>query len=499
MEETKKELTFIQRVNRLAMVMIGVMGFFIAAGYIVDFIKDTSKVVSMSTVMSILVIMLVADIVSLKKAPNAFKHISLWGFVVLYAVGVFFSKNDTLYLLAFLFSLVYILYFDAKLSWAIGIGFTVLNCADLVHVLVFMGTMHSGAPFNVTTLFIQAVSIPIYSFMLIACTKMSIKNNNIKLDSVTDEQKKSKSLLRDVLEIVNVVKTNSAKVNKNMSLLGEDIEATASALNDINLGNDTTARSIEDQTEMTAKIQEMIVNTRDMSQEMLKESQDSENAVNAGRTAMGQLISQAAVTKETNANLASSVESLIKNANRVMEQIRDISSISSQTNLLALNASIESARAGEAGRGFAVVASEIGHLAAQTRKLTVEIQDVIQILTEDANSAKATLDTARTVSVEEAKLMDSAERGFAEIGFHMMNLSKNISNVSSQVERVLESNNAIVDSITNVSAVSQEVLASTTQAATIGTRCAERAKEVDVLIKELEHTIKRVDQYREEE
>lgn len=495
----KKELTFIQRVNRLAMIMIGIMGFFIAIGYVVDFIKDSSKVVSIVTVMTILVLMLTADIIILKKAPNAFKHVSIWGFIVLYAVGVFFSKNDTLYVLAFLIALVYILYFDFKLSLAVGIGFSVLNGADIFRICFILKAMHSGAPLNTTSLFIQAAAIPIYSFMLVACTKMSIKNNNLKLDSVKLEQQKSQSLLRDVLEIVSVVKTNSAKVNNNMVLLGEDIEATAGALNDINLGNDTTARSIEEQTEMTAKIQEMIVNTRDMSQEMLKESQDSEKAVNAGRDSMGQLIAQSAITKETNENLAKSVESLIKNANRVMDQIRDISSISAQTNLLALNASIESARAGESGRGFAVVASEIGHLADQTRRLTAEIMDIIQILTEDAKSAKNTLDSSKAVALEETKLIDSAERGFAEIGFHMMNLSKNISNVSSQVERVLESNNAIVDSITNVSAVSQEVLASTTQAANIGTRCAERAKEVDVLIKELEHTIKRVDQYAETE
>ncbi|MCP4718758.1 MAG: hypothetical protein GY860_04800, partial [Desulfobacteraceae bacterium] len=61
-----------------------------------------------------------------------------------------------------------------------------------------------------------------------------------------------------------------------------------------------------------------------------------------------------------------------KEIGAVVESITDISE---QVNLLALNATIEAARAGEAGKGFAVVANEIKALAYQTATAAGNITD----------------------------------------------------------------------------------------------------------------------------
>lgn len=488
---------YLLQVNKLAVTILAIMDAFTLIGYIADSMADNTPWVCTMIVMTLMVITLVIDFVILKKRPDIFKLVSIIGYAVFYGVGMILSKSDVLYVLAFLVSLVYILYFDIKLAKLIAFVFSAIDIIDIAYCCLILKTMHSGAPITLTPYFVQAVSVILFMYILVKSTKMSTADNESKLNNIRTEQEKSQRLLRDVMDMVQVVRTNSAKAQENMNILGDDITATAGALREISQGNESTAHSIEEQTEMTARIQTMIEETKDMSEKMSIESDESGKAVEGGRLAMEQLIAQTDKTRSATEQLISSVESLIENANKVMVQIDEISDISEQTNLLALNASIESARAGEAGRGFAVVASEIGSLADQTRTLTEQIQEVIQVLTQDANNAKITVDNVQVVSVEQMKLIESANQEFALIGTHMESLSNNIANVSTKVGEVFNSNNAIVDSITNVSAVSEEVLASANEAAQLGNRCAEKANEVNMLVTELAQSITKIESYDE--
>lgn len=495
MEEGRNEAVYLGKVNKLAMTMLAIMDVFTLVGYIEDSMADNTPWVCTIIVMSMMIVTLVISGYVLARRPEIFKNVSILAYLAFYAVGMFLSKSDVLYVLAFLVTLVYLLYFDIRLAKLTAFLFIGINLADIGYCCLILETMHSGVPLSLTPMFVQAVSISLFMFIFVKSTGMSTENNEAKLNNIRIEQEKSQKLLDDVLDMVEVVRTNSAKAQENMSVLGNDITATAGALKDITQGNRTTAKSIEEQTEMTARIHNMIEQTKEMSETMSVESGESGKAVAGGKKTMEQLIAQTEKTTAATSQLISSVESLIGNANRIMDRIKEISTISGQTNLLALNASIESARAGEAGRGFAVVATEIGALADQTRGLTEEIQKVVQVLTKDANAAMQTVDNVQVASVEQMKLIESANQEFVRIGTHMESLSDNIAKVSSKVGEVFVSNNAIVDSITNVSAVSEEVLASTNEASALGTRCADRAKEVNSLVTELAQSIKKIENY----
>ena len=487
----------IAQVNRVALIYITIIDLFMIFGYFNDFKQGNISFMFMLIVEVVLFGTLIADFVTRKLMPQQFKYISLFGYMLMYALVVFGAKNDMVYVIVFPVTVVYILYYDYKLVKCMAFVFGGINLLDVVYVIAILRQMHSGAAINSTTLLLQAAAVVVYVLVLCSTTKISNQNNEEKLSSVKAEQEKSETLLREVLSVVATVKKNSAKAGEFMNTLDANVESTANALSDISAGNNSNTESIGQQTLMTSKIQEMIHETKNMSDQMISLSEDSAKAVAEGQNAAKHLHEQSEKTKAANEQVVSSVEGLIENARKVAEITQQISNISEQTNLLSLNASIESARAGEAGRGFAVVADEIRKLADETRSLTEDIQGIVAELTSNADTAKKTVDNVIEVSNEERILIDNARNQFGEIGDHMSGLSSIVGKIYQQIDEILTSNDAIVDSITHISSVSEEVAASATEAVRLGDDCTENAKRAKELMEALIDTVKIIDRYTE--
>lgn len=98
--------------------------------------------------------------------------------------------------------------------------------------------------------------------------------------------------------------------------------------------------------------------------------------------------------KNTSAHIAKGsddVENLAGQSHKINSIVEVIRGIAEQTNLLALNAAIEAARAGDQGRGFAVVADEVRNLAARTAQSTSQIVDLVGVINESVDKAKASM------------------------------------------------------------------------------------------------------------
>lgn len=497
MNQEKKEYNREKSANQFVLIIMTIIDTFLFTGYIKDYQQGNIGFEFMlSVILAVLVSLGVSYAVFFrKKDTEKFKYVSVAGYMAVYALAVFGAQNDLVFVMVFPLTVIFILYYNYRVILGISVVFGAINAADLVYAVAILKHMHSGKAWDLASILLQCASVTVYLAVLCGTTKLSNKNNDLRIASLNEEKEKSAGLLRDVLEVVSVVRQNSAEAEGYIQVLGQNIASASSALGDISVGNSNNTENIGKQTLMTGNIQNMIMETKEKSDEMLELSKQSAKAVREGQSFAESLQDQSEKTREANGQVADSVASLIKNAKAVEEITGQIFSISSQTNLLALNASIESARAGEAGRGFAVVADEIRALADETRKLTEMIQSIVTELGQNAGTAKATVDNVLEVAHEERKLIRSTMQQFSSIGEKMDALNGDVQEIYGKIEEILTSNQAIVDSINQISAVSQEVFASTQQAVELGEDTDRQAQQVRECMEELKRTVDSVDKY----
>lgn len=121
--------------------------------------------------------------------------------------------------------------------------------------------------------------------------------------------------------------------------------------------------------------QKTIVNVADQLKQMSTELYSRSEAGIKNSERLLETIQQ--VSKESTENVKN-LAHLQNQAESIKGIVKTIQGIASQTNLLALNAAIEAARAGEYGRGFDVVAKEVRKLSVRVEQSISEVKENVE-------------------------------------------------------------------------------------------------------------------------
>ena len=214
--------------------------------------------------------------------------------------------------------------------------------------------------------------------------------------------------LQNVVSVAGDLKNSGGELAEMAQLTSQTSSQMQGAISDISAGANDQARDVEASTgrinDLGELMDQMVSEVNELDDTSINMNKASEEAANILEAL------SASNTKMTDGVAKIAVQ--IKNTNNSVEEIQEavslISSIADQTNLLSLNASIEAARAGEAGKGFAVVASEIQKLA--------DTQQQFEIVGEGIASSRIKTSTIK-------KSIEKCNEVRMEVNTLMMNLS----------------------------------------------------------------------------
>lgn len=381
------------------------------------------------------------------------KVVLMAAFIVVSSIANLFSANLVLAMVPFTIIFVATLYGRIKLVLVSSL----VALADLMVKIVVLGANNQA---NIATCVPALMVCAATSFGATIVVMLNHKYSDDISGALMDEKEVQEAMLKDVLGIAQEVQEDSEQVGTIVTTLKESAENIATSIGEISVGNQNTCENIEHQTEMTNQIQKEIQSTVDRANAMVVAFESATQEINTGIELINNMNVQAAHIAEKNSFAMDAMNTLYDHTLKMREFAEEILNISGQTNLLALNASIEAARAGDAGRGFAVVADEIRMLAEQTRSTTESITRFIETISQGANQARDAMSSSVKAVDEQNHAIGETLKKFDGVGKVIAGLNEDVVAIDRNAAGLKESNNVIVDSISQLSAVAEEVTAS---------------------------------------
>ncbi len=263
------------------------------------------------------------------------------------------------------------------------------------------------------------------------------------IKNARDANHKAADIFKGVFQVATMVSDFELR----LAFLGEKIKHSSN-----NLGNmfSEVASSSEEISSSTSQIVDANSELSDMighiSQDAALLNQNTEQSNEILSSIKAENLEMMGFSKD----MDQSVGDLLVVIHKINEAVKGINDISDQTKLLSLNASIEAARAGAAGKGFAVVAEEVRVLSETTKKLTLNIDALLEEMNGASNRSKS--------SVE--KTIDAISRvsgSIESVSGVMAASTEATAHITGRISEAAESSRRISDSLQESSSALESV------------------------------------------
>lgn len=429
----------------------------ISIAYFVGFLKGDGTLLYVLATIILAMGPVVGEIICYKKQHDTkmIKHFVGIGYAILYTFVMFTTNNHFTFVYVIPMLIAITVYNDFKYSLPIEVGVVIVNVIQLA--LFFKRGIYTKA--DMASVEIQFFVIVLICGIQLYVSIVAEKLNQKKLAELKAEHEKTEELLTRIMDTSDKMTQQITESAQKTASLGESMQAMKESMEEVNSGSNDTAEAVQSQLNQTEEIQAMVEQVEKGTENIIDSMNQNKEAIAQGNANVGILVKQAEETVESGKKVTEELSQLDTYMSQMNSILDIINSITSQTSLLALNASIEAARAGDAGRGFAVVASEISQMAQQTKDSTVQISQLIENVSNAIQMVVEVSSSMISMIESQNETTEKTAESFTVIEKNSDNVYGHSNELAAYVTKLADANKKIVDSISTISAISEEVAA----------------------------------------
>ena len=445
------------KANAVAMTCHCLVCSIMSVAYFVEFLKGDRTLLYVLVTIVLAMAPVAGEFISYKKMHDTkmIKHFVGIGYAILYTFVMFTTNNHFTFVYVIPMLIAITVYNDFKYSLPIEVGMVIVNVVQLV--MFFQRGIYTKA--DMASVGIQFFVIVLICGIQLYTSMVTERLNQWKLAEIKAEHEKTEELLMRIMDTSDKMTQQIAESAQKTASLGESMQAMKESMEEVNSGSNDTAEAVQSQLNQTEEIQAMVEQVEKGTENIIDSMNQNKEAIAQGNANVGILVKQAEETVESGKKVTEELSQLDTYMSQMNSILDIINSITSQTSLLALNASIEAARAGDAGRGFAVVASEISQMAQQTKDSTVQISQLIENVSNAIQMVVEVSSSMISMIESQNETTEKTAESFTVIEKNSDNVYGHSNELAAYVTKLADANKKIIDSISTISAISEEVAA----------------------------------------